>query len=180
MLHEVAPSGRTLDAMRGPAVLEAIEWFAERGVDVWIAGGWGVDALIGCQHRRHDDLDICVRAEDLDGVVGMLSGHGFVVAADLLPTRVVLRHPERGDVDVHPIRFEADGSAWLPGPDGARFDYPATSFVRGTIEGVAVPCIDAALQCTFHLGYVPGAKDRADMQALAEVGLIDLPDAYRG
>ena len=28
------------------------------GIDVWLDGGWGVDALLGQQTREHDDLDL--------------------------------------------------------------------------------------------------------------------------
>lgn len=30
----------------------------ELGIQIWIDGGWGVDALLGEQTRPHQDLDI--------------------------------------------------------------------------------------------------------------------------
>ena len=30
-------------------------------VDVWLEGGWGVDALVGGQTRDHKDLDVIVK-----------------------------------------------------------------------------------------------------------------------
>jgi lincosamide nucleotidyltransferase A/C/D/E len=164
--------------MRAGVVIEMLQRLADEDVDVWIGGGWGIDALLGRQRRDHGDLDVSVRVEHLDVVLDVLDDRGFEIVADRLPTRIVLRHRELGDVDVHPIRFEPDGSAWLPDPTGGRFTYPAGSFTSGTIMGVTVPCIDASLQSSFHLGYQPLPKDRDDMQALAEAGLIDLPEEY--
>jgi lincosamide nucleotidyltransferase A/C/D/E len=37
-------------------VAEIVEWLRTAGVEVWLDGGWGVDALIGEQTREHKDL----------------------------------------------------------------------------------------------------------------------------
>ena len=46
-----------------PEVLGALD---EAGVEAWLAGGWGVDALLGEQTRPHLDLDLVFDA-DRDG-----------------------------------------------------------------------------------------------------------------
>jgi lincosamide nucleotidyltransferase A/C/D/E len=35
------------------------------GVEIWIDGGWGVDALLGEQTRPHKDLDIAIEQKDV-------------------------------------------------------------------------------------------------------------------
>ena len=35
------------------------------GVEIWIDGGWGVDALLGEQIRSHKDLDIAIQQKDI-------------------------------------------------------------------------------------------------------------------
>ncbi len=164
--------------MTSDAVLRLVGYLTSRSIDLWIGGGWGVDALVGSQSRDHQDLDVSIRAEDEPKVIQLLTEQGFAIVTDWRPTRVALVHPDFGEVDVHPIHFEADGSAWLPGMDGDRFVYPATAFTTGRIDDAAVPCISADLQLSFHLGYEPGTKDRADMTTLADAGLIDLPGEY--
>ncbi len=164
--------------MTGNAVLPLVRYLTSRSIDLWIGGGWGIDALVGSQSREHQDLDISIRAEDEPAVMELLLDQGFAIATDWRPTRVALVHPDFGEVDVHPIHFESDGSAWLPDLDGGRFVYPATAFTTGRIEGTQVPCISADLQLTFHLGYEPGPKDRADMATLAGAGLVELPEEY--
>jgi hypothetical protein len=36
------------------------------GVEWWVDGGWGVDALLGGETRLHDDLDVVVRREEIE------------------------------------------------------------------------------------------------------------------
>jgi lincosamide nucleotidyltransferase A/C/D/E len=43
-------------------VLGVLADLAEAGCAVWVAGGWGVDALIGRQTRLHRDLDLSLDA----------------------------------------------------------------------------------------------------------------------
>ena len=38
-------------------VLRVIDRLASADIRVWVDGGWGVDALLGRQTRRHHDLD---------------------------------------------------------------------------------------------------------------------------
>ena len=142
------------------------------GIDYWIGGGWGVDALVGRQTRDHGDIDIAIPSGSLEAVLALLTEMGFGPDTDWLPTRIAMRDPTGREVDVHPLVFAADGSAWLPGVDGGRFDYPADSFTHGSIADTEVPCISASLQQVFHSGYDPKDKDVADMAALRNAGLL--------
>jgi hypothetical protein len=45
-------------------VLGVLGDLAEAGCAVWVAGGWGVDALAGRQTRLHRDLDLAVDARN--------------------------------------------------------------------------------------------------------------------
>jgi lincosamide nucleotidyltransferase A/C/D/E len=36
-------------------VVEILGWLGAVSVDVWLDGGWGVDALVGEQTREHKD-----------------------------------------------------------------------------------------------------------------------------
>ena len=44
------------------SILDCLERAA---VDVWLDGGWGVDALLGAQTRPHGDLDVIVSQRDV-------------------------------------------------------------------------------------------------------------------
>jgi Aminoglycoside-2''-adenylyltransferase len=71
---------------------------------VWIAGGWGVDALVGHQTRIHSDLDLAVDVTQmaLDHLLQAFGRHGYGVEADWRPSRVALVAGGARQVDVHP------------------------------------------------------------------------------
>ena len=54
-------------------------------VPYWVAGGWGLDALVGCQTRRHRDLDLVVHPfhEHLAQVASLLTRLGYERQAPL-------------------------------------------------------------------------------------------------
>jgi len=57
-------------------VVQLLDWLSE-GVEVWLDGGWGVDALVGEQTRVHKDLDLIVLGEHASRMRELLSRHGF-------------------------------------------------------------------------------------------------------
>ncbi|WP_410672631.1 nucleotidyltransferase domain-containing protein [Amycolatopsis sp. cmx-4-68] len=136
--------------------------------EVWLAGGWGVDALLGRQTRDHRDADLLHRLEQEDDVLAALRALGYRETLDLRPVRFVLSDGAT-ELDLHPLVFAPDGSAvQAADSDGAIFPYPADCFVTGHVDGVEVPCVSAAQQVFFHQGYPPRPHDLADMRALRE------------
>ncbi len=158
-----------MDTTEAVEVLEVLAALDAAGCPAWIAGGWGVDALVGRQTRPHRDLDVLVEASRLDATLALLGARGYVVETDWLPVRVELHRPGGGRIDVHPAVFAADGSARQAGLDGTWFDYPADCFVHGVIGGVRVRCLSREQQVTFHTGYEPRDVDRHDLERLAQL-----------
>lgn len=149
------------------AVLGALEATDMR---LWVAGGWGVDALVGRQTREHRDLDLLVDAERLEECLSLLAARGYAVESDWLPVRVELVAAERGRVDVHPVRLAADGGGVQAGLDGTRFDYPADCFTTGSLACREVPCLTASHQRLLHTGYEPRRQDIHDLVLLNTLG----------
>ncbi|MFF1688323.1 MULTISPECIES: nucleotidyltransferase domain-containing protein [unclassified Streptomyces] len=153
--------------MDADTVLDILAVLRRAGADVWIGGGWGIDALVGEQTREHGDLDLMHRHEQESVVVAALARRGFTESLDWRPVRFVLSAPEGRDLDLHPLTFAADGSAVQASPDPrSPFAYPASCFVTGTIGGVTVPCLSAQRQADFHQGYEPREQDLHDMALL--------------
>ena len=46
-----------------------------RGVQLWVDGGWGIDALLERQTHSHKDFDAIVAFEDLPAPTRFLSVH---------------------------------------------------------------------------------------------------------
>ncbi|WP_345571542.1 nucleotidyltransferase domain-containing protein [Nonomuraea rosea] len=151
-------------------VLSLLALLRHAGADVWIGGGWGIDALVGAQTREHRDLDLMHRQDQEATVLAALSREGFAETLDWRPVRFVVTAPDGREIDLHPLVFADDGSAEQAAPEPDRpFAYPASCFVTGTIEGTTVPCLSAAQQVYFHQGYEPSDRDRHDMAQLRRV-----------
>lgn len=161
-------------------MLEIVDAIAGAGLRVWIDGGWGVDALLGCQTRPHEDVDVVIELDRFDEVRVVTEPMGYTLAADYLPTRAVLRAADGRQIDVHPVCFDGNGVGWQRGaaPDGSDCPYPAGGFGYGKIQGEVVPCLTPQLQLTHHLGYEPSDHDRRDMAALAGAFGLVLPSPY--
>lgn len=138
------------------------------GLPAWVDGGWGIDVLLGAQHRAHDDVDLVVRLTDVDTVVAALGPLGYRLTGDLRPTRAVLRAADGRQVDLHPVTFEGDGSGRQAGaaPDGGDAMYPADDLTTGVLDGRHVPCLSADLQLAHHSGYRRRPRDCADLARL--------------
>lgn len=135
--------------------------------DIWIGGGWGIDALVGEQTREHRDLDLMHRLDEEPAVVAALADAGFVETLDWRPVRFVVTDTTGREIDLHPLTFDADGSAvQASGTPERPFVYPASCFVTGTIQGSTVPCLSAEQQIYFHQGYQPTDRDLHDMAQL--------------
>ncbi|MFE2375701.1 nucleotidyltransferase domain-containing protein [Streptomyces sp. NPDC059398] len=146
------------------------------GIGVWLAGGWGIDALVGEQTREHRDIDLLHRAEQEPELLAALSAAGFTESLDWRPARFVYTHPSGREIDLHPLVFAPDGSAVQQSLDPAEpFRYPAECFVSGSVAGRAVDCVSAEQQVLFHQGYAPADRDRHDMAQLRRVFGIGTP-----
>ncbi|MFG3101225.1 nucleotidyltransferase domain-containing protein [Streptomyces sp. NPDC048182] len=156
--------------MTAEDVLSVLALLRRAGADVWIGGGWGIDALVGEETRDHRDLDLMHRQDQEAAVVAALSGAGFVESLDQRPVRFVVTHADGREIDLHPLVVANDGSAVQASFEPERpFRYPASCFVSGGIGATAVPCLSAEQQAHFHQGYEPADRDRQDMARLRRV-----------
>ncbi|GEM_PF-541862 len=151
-------------------VLRVVGAFEAAGLPVWLAGGWGVDALAGRQTRWHHDLDLVVRAEDDQAVARCLATLGFepytaaVVPWAGLPTSRVFRDRLGHHVDVHPVSVAERSSGHHEVPF-----LTEDAFATGTIAGRPVGCLSAEVQRAFHRGYPPRDRDLQDLATLRAV-----------
>ncbi|KUH38129.1 MULTISPECIES: nucleotidyltransferase domain-containing protein [Streptomyces] len=155
--------------MTGDDVLEILDVLRRAGTDVWIGGGWGIDALLGRQTRPHRDLDLMHRHEQEPALLSALADAGFTETLDWRPTRFVVADASGREIDLHPLAFAPDGSATQASLEPECPDvYPAECFVTGAIRHSTVPCLSAEQQVYFHQGYDPTDRDRHDMARLRE------------
>jgi FMN phosphatase YigB (HAD superfamily) len=152
-----------------------------RGIEVWVGGGWGVDALLGKQSRPHDDLDLAMRHSDLGRLNKALGAAGFRRVEGGRPFNFVMTDSRGREVDVHTVVFDAAGNG-LYGPQaegGSGEMWPAASFEgKGMINGESVQCMTAEYQVASHTGYDLGEADFHDVYALHHRFGVALPDDY--
>lgn len=157
-------------------VLSVLNLLDVQAIEVWLDGGWGVDALFGEQTREHDDLDLVIDATRVGEAQQLLEAVGFAVERDWLPTALALRDANGRAIDLHPVALTADGGGDQTLLDGALFHYGPPA--PGCVDGQVVRCVALETQLLCHLGYEPDDDDRADMRRLAERFGVALPPPY--
>ncbi|WP_165949208.1 nucleotidyltransferase domain-containing protein [Kribbella turkmenica] len=153
-----------MTAERVLVLLELLEDF-----DVWVDGGWGVDALVGRQTRTHGDLDLGVARAQLGAVIGVLGTAGYVVTDErFVSVTVQLTHTVDGQrVDLHPSTALADGGSEQLDFDGNPHYLPPPEI--GHIGGREVRCMRLSTQLRTHKGYVLRPQDLHDLDLLHEL-----------
>jgi lincosamide nucleotidyltransferase A/C/D/E len=159
-------------------VLLVMDALIGAGLDAWIGGGWGVDAVVGETTRPHRDLDLAVRSDHLAAAIDALGRLGYASTLDLLPIRLVMEAPGGRSVDLHPVMFDETGFGRQQGNDGHVYEYPPYGFGSGSIGGVVVPCLTSDQLVRFHLGYEPLDHDRRDMALLRDRLGVEVPPPY--
>jgi lincosamide nucleotidyltransferase A/C/D/E len=147
--------------MPAEQVVSLLGRLAERGAAVWVAGGWGVDAIAGRQTRQHYDLDLVTgdAAGQAAVVADVLRRAGFRRGASQhnpglpMPWRHVWQHDDGYSVEVLPVVLRDP-------------PFGQAAFTTGVIGGSPVPCLSAALQLRLHTGYPQRPVDAADTGVL--------------
>ena len=124
--------------MNGSDVTDFYQTLEKLEIDVWVDGGWGVDALLGVQTRPHNDLDIAIQQD--------------IKIEHAKPWNFVLGDRKGHEIDVHAIVLDKEGNG-LYGPPGKGIMYPAGSLTgTGMIAGHKVRCISLEWVVKFHTG----------------------------
>lgn len=156
-----------------------VELCESNGIDVWLDGGWGVDALLGKQTREHEDLDIVLQGKDVSRLRGLLDERGFKDAPwyDSHPWVFLMEDSHGHQIDLHVIELDSNGDGLYGPPDGG-VRYPAESLAgMGSIDGTRVRCISPEWQVRFHAGYKLDENDHRDLQALCDRFGIPFPES---
>jgi len=161
--------------MTAKDVLEMVTLFADNQIEVFIDGGWGVDALVGEQTRAHADLDIALQHKDVPRLRALLEARGFsdVPRDDTRECNFVLGDERGRLVDIHSYTFDDAGSLVFG------VAYPLDSLSgSGSIRGRMVKCISPEWMLKFHSGYRLDENDYQDVKALCRHFGYPIPEDY--
>ena len=167
--------------MTADAVVDLVRLIQHAGVEVWLDGGWAVDAALGEQTRSHKDLDIILRTRDLATLRQVLAGRGFVMQEGGSESNFVLADSSGMEIDVHAIAFDEMGNGVYRMQNGTDWIFPAGGFEgRGEIQGHSVRCLTPQVQVLCHAhGYTPAKKDVDDMERLRARFGVEVPAHLR-
>lgn len=157
-------------------VTEIYLWIAKHNIDIWIDGGWCIDALIGRQTRDHSDLDIAVHRRDNDRLYELLKIKGYKEEKreDSTEYMYVMRDEENNFIDVHVFEYDINGKNIY----GVEYPYGSLTG-NGIINNCEVKCINSRFMFEFKIGYEAREKDIIDLKALNKKFGYELPDKYK-
>jgi lincosamide nucleotidyltransferase A/C/D/E len=163
--------------MDAQSLVEVIDRLEQDGIDVWVDGGWGVDALLERETREHDDLDLVAELRHSDRIIALLEDLGFELVDGAPPVSFVLVDRRGRQVDVHPITFDAAGGGIYELRQGGQWVYPAEGFTgTGNVTGRPVRCLTPEVQVLVHAGYELTDKDFRELYLLRERFGVELPE----
>jgi lincosamide nucleotidyltransferase A/C/D/E len=156
-------------------VVDLVGFLEQSGLEVYVDGGWAVDALLGEQTRRHDDLDIALPHAQVPLLRRLMEDRGFHEQAqpDSWECNFVLVDGVGRRLDVHSYTLDAAGN-----------NVSGVPYIAGHLTGTgviarrAVRCIDPAWLVKFHTGYEVDETDHQDVRRLCERFGLPLPQEY--
>ncbi len=154
---------------------DLIALLEENGLEVYVDGGWAVDAVLGQQTRPHDDLDIAMPDAQVPRLRALLSTRGFRERPrnDSWECNFVLADEAGRRLDVHSYTLDAAGL------NVGGVPYSGEQLTgRGTIGGYPVRCVSPAWLVKFHTGYELDDNDWHDVRRLCERFHIAVPEEY--
>jgi len=156
-------------------VVDLLDFFEQSGLEVYVDGGWAVDALLGEQTRRHDALDIALPHRQVPLQRRLMEDRGFHERpqSDSWECNFVLMDAVGHRLDVHSYTLDAAGNNVSGVP------YIAEHLTgTGVIGGRTVRCIDPAWLVKFHTSYEVDETDHHDVRRLCERFGLSLPHDY--
>jgi len=166
--------------VKAKEVLDILDILEKVGIDVWLDGGWGVDALLKKQTRFHKDVDVIVSVNDVNRVKAIFGEKGFKLVKGGILTSFTLRDKSGKEIDVHAVRFDKKGNGVYQMKNGKDWIYPAEGFTgKGKVGNREVKCLTAKTQILCHAGYKLAKKDYDEMKALHEQFRVDYPEEYK-
>jgi lincosamide nucleotidyltransferase A/C/D/E len=162
--------------MTATDVIEIVQLFNQNHIELYIDGGWGVDALLEEQTRTHADLDIAVQHKDVVQIRALLEAKGYrdVPRNDTWACNFVLGDDQGRQIDIHSYTFDSAGNHVYG------VAYPLDSLTgNGFISGHPVKCISPEWMVKFHTGYRLDENDYHDVKALCQRFGIKLPSEYQ-
>ncbi|MBM6839472.1 lincosamide nucleotidyltransferase Lnu(P), partial [Clostridium saudiense] len=129
-------------------------------IEIWLDGGWGVDALLGKETRQHNDIDLFVEEKNYNKFIEIIKNKGFneIVVEYTSEVHTIWSDNKLRIIDLHMFKDNCDGTICYEGEVFQKNIFDGV----GKIGNIMVSCINAKNQVLFHLGYEFGESDIHD------------------
>jgi lincosamide nucleotidyltransferase A/C/D/E len=168
--------------VRAEDVISIYQSLLAHNIQIWLAGGWGIDALLRERTRPHKDLDLIMLVEDVMRMRDHLGRDGYGLkelwsenrwAVDAhgteTPTAFVLQDAEGREVDVHAMHLDEGGNGIPAWAVDEGFSFKRDDLAgEGRISGFAVRCLSPEMQMLCHAGYDLPDEHSRDLKLLYE------------
>ncbi len=121
--------------------IEIILYAEENGINIWIDGGWGVDALLEEETRAHNDIDLFVEESNSKKFIEIIKEKGFAEVTEAYTTasHTVWKDVKGRIIDLHIYKFNEQGYLVF---EGEAYPTKVCGGI-GKIGDKTVRCIDA-------------------------------------
>jgi lincosamide nucleotidyltransferase A/C/D/E len=161
-------------------VIKIYRRLSEHGIQIWLTGGWGIDALLGEQTRPHKDLDVVMLLDDVARMCALLARDGYDLAY-LWPenrqavdkqgtetaTAFVLQDAQWQEIDIHALVLDEQGNGIPAWAEAEGFIFKKEDLAgQGTVAAFKVQCLTPQMQVLCHRGYEVPEKQLQDLERL--------------
>lgn len=161
--------------MRAKDLLWILDALDAAEVPYAVGGGWGVDALVGHQTRKHQDVDLVLldfrrdepRVRLLLGPLGFQRIHNSGASSIWMPMRSLLDDDAGRRIDLVNVDEERLVTS-LQRMTGSSDSAENPTFGVGVIGGREVVCLSTVVQLLFHSGFQLRPHHRRDATLLRQ------------
>jgi hypothetical protein len=156
-------------------IAEVVAATGERGIEVWLRGGWAMDLFLGEVTRDHRDIDWFAWTGDAGVLRAELEGRGFQAVPGLPPDQQLDLVKDGEDLSFNLLRRDREGRVVVGGGPWAGSPWPEDMLDarQGSVGDVRCPVINPRAQIEIKRMmpvWVPGSprreKDIADIARL--------------
>lgn len=155
---------------------EILSWAYNNNIEIWLDGGWGVDALLGKETRQHNDIDLFVEEKNYNKFIEIIKNKGFneIVVEYTSEVHTFWSDNKLRIIDLRMFKDNCDGTICYEGEVFQKNIFDGV----GKIGNIMVSCINAKNQVLFHLGYEFGESEIHDVKLLCKEFDIPIPKEY--
>ncbi|MBI3920354.1 MAG: hypothetical protein HY318_02960 [Armatimonadetes bacterium] len=146
---------------------------AERGIDVWLTGGWAIELQTDVSPRGHHDVDFAVRQEHLERFHSLLEECGSIEDDSNDCNRDRRRRYMHGSVTVETaaVRFDSDRIYMSVPPNGSWLPCPVAELGAENccnLTGASIRCAGKGLLLRSKYSGPPDGKGAKDIASLEQ------------